>query len=184
MSKKKTWRKAIDQASLQTSLEQNSKKIEVAARQSAIPDSSLFAVSKKAKLSLKKGSLKNQREALKKDRFKEKEQQSTSQYEVLFVKNLLATEKRRAAQPVAALRKSVQEEEEQAEIADLWADDTKKVGRNLVQFRNFSDRSRVKVKQVVLPLAGQSYNPSSKDHQEVIQKVVEEELKDVKELQR
>jgi len=40
------------------------------------------------------------------------------------------------------------------------------------------------VKQVVLPMGGQSYNPSAKDHQEVIQQVVAEELLEVKELQR
>lgn len=40
------------------------------------------------------------------------------------------------------------------------------------------------VKAVVVPLAGQSYNPSAKDHNEVIQKVVAEEVKEVQEAQR
>jgi hypothetical protein len=35
---------------------------------------------------------------------------------------------------------------------------------------------------VVVPLAGQSYNPSGKDHKVVIEKVIEEETKDVKEI--
>ena len=35
----------------------------------------------------------------------------------------------------------------------------------------------VQVKPVVLPMAGQSYNPSAKDHKEVIQQVVKEEMK-------
>ncbi len=33
-------------------------------------------------------------------------------------------------------------------------------------------------------MSGQSYNPSAKDHHEVIQKVVAEELKEVKETQK
>lgn len=33
-------------------------------------------------------------------------------------------------------------------------------------------------------MAGQSYNPSAKDHQEVISKVVDEEMKEVKETQK
>lgn len=33
-------------------------------------------------------------------------------------------------------------------------------------------------------MAGQSYNPSAKDHKQVIEKVVEEEMKDVNEVQR
>lgn len=37
---------------------------------------------------------------------------------------------------------------------------------------------------IVLPLAGQSYNPNAKDHKQVIEAVVAEEMKDVKEVQR
>jgi hypothetical protein len=33
-------------------------------------------------------------------------------------------------------------------------------------------------------MAGQSYNPSGKDHKEVIDRVITEETKDVKEIQR
>ncbi len=40
------------------------------------------------------------------------------------------------------------------------------------------------MKAVVVPLGGQSINPSGADHKTVINMVVEEEMKDVKELQR
>jgi len=47
---------------------------------------------------------------------------------------------------------------------------------------NFTDRSRPKVKAVVLPHGGQSYNPSAKDHKEVVAQVADEEQKDIDEI--
>jgi hypothetical protein len=37
------------------------------------------------------------------------------------------------------------------------------------------------VKAVILPHGGQSYNPSAKDHKEVISKVIDEEKKELEE---
>lgn len=69
-------------------------------------------------------------------------------------------------------------------LDDLWNEDTTKASRNGSKFRTYTDTAITKVKQVVLPMGGQSYNPSAKDHKEVIQKVVEEELKEVAKAQR
>ena len=51
-------------------------------------------------------------------------------------------------------------------VKDLWGDsDSKaKIAKNNKKFQNFSERTSLKVKPVIVPLSGQSYNPSAKDH--------------------
>jgi len=120
--------------------------------------------------------LKQQREKLKKDRFKRKEQATTSKYEEVLVKKLI--------EKPAALVQPKKKLEEEEEFGELWAEEGVKTNRNLAKFRNFTERSRVKVNPVVVPMAGQSYNPSAKDHKEVIQRVIEEEKREVEEVQR
>jgi hypothetical protein len=87
----------------------------------------------------------------------------------------------RPSAPAQPKKKKTEEEEE---FGDLWAEEGIKMNRNLAKFRNFTEKTRVKVNPVVVPMAGQSYNPSAKDHKEVIQKVIEEEKKEVEEVQR
>lgn len=93
MRDKKAWRKSIDQGALQATLEQNNRLKEVEAQRSAIADSELFTVAKKATLSDKDKSLKQKREKLRKDRFKEKERTTTSKYEEEIVKKLIQKRK-------------------------------------------------------------------------------------------
>ena len=68
-------------------------------------------------------------------------------------------------------------EESKGEAGDddlLWnqeGDSGVSLSRNKKKFRNFSDRSIVRVKPVVLPQGGQSYNPSGPDHQKTLTKV-------------
>ena len=63
---------------------------------------------------------------------------------------------------------------------DLWDENkNKEKSKSLEQFKTFSRNSIVNVKSVILPLSGQSYNPSAKDHKEVIKQVVNEEIKQI-----
>lgn len=169
MREKKAWKKGIDQVELQRALENRNREKEVEAQKAALPNDSLFTVAKKAG----KG-LKQKREKLKKDRFKRKEQLVTSKYEEVLVKKLME----KPAAPSAPKKKTDEEEE----FGDLWADPAPKIGKNTIKFKNFLDKTVTKVNPIVLPLAGQSYNPSGKDHKEVIDKVIAEEMKDVVEV--
>ena len=175
MRTKKAWRKEIDQSDLQSALQIENRAKEVKAQQAAIPDSSLFKVAKKAGSSLKAN-----REKLKKDRFKRKEQASKSLYEEVMVKKLIEKNERKAAMPPQPLKKT----EEDEQFMDLWSDAPQKNSRNIAKFRSFSERTRVNVNPVVVPMAGQSYNPSAKDHQEVIQRVVDEEKREIEVVQK
>jgi hypothetical protein len=74
--------------------------------------------------------------------------------------------------------------DEDDEFMDLWNDAPQKDSRSISKFKNFTEKTRVKVNPIVVPMAGQSYNPNAKDHKEVIQKVVEEEKKEVEIVQK
>ena len=50
----------------------------------------------------------------------------------------------------------------------MWGDEKANNSRNTAKFKSFTERTRVKVAPVVVPMGGQSYNPSAKDHKEVI----------------
>ena len=64
------------------------------------------------------------------------------------------------------------------EFEDLWA---APVLDSLMvkKFRAFTDREVTKVKAVIPPLAGQSFNPSAKSHQQVLNRVISEEVKEI-----
>ena len=47
------------------------------------------------------------------------------------------------------------------------------------KFKAFTEREVTKVKAVITPLAGQSFNPSAKSHQQVLNKVIDEEVKEI-----
>ena len=73
--------------------------------------------------------------------------------------------------------------EDEEEVVDLWATDSK-ISLNTRKFKSYMNKSKVDVKAVVLPKGGISYNPSAKDHQSVIDKVVDEEKLEILETQR
>ena len=145
MRTKKAWRKEIDQSELQQTLENINRAKEVDAQRAAIPDDSLFTVAKKAGTGLKA-----QREKLKKDRFKRKEQATKSEYEEVLVKRLIEKNERKASMPPQPTKKKVEEEE----FMDLWNDAPQKDSRNIAKFKNFTDRTKVKVNPIVVPMAG------------------------------
>lgn len=70
-------------------------------------------------------------------------------------------------------------------MEDLWStDNTAHLSKNIKTFREYKEKTTTKVKPIVVPHSGQSYNPSSKDHKDLIEKIVEEEKNEVKEFQR
>ena len=59
-------------------------------------------------------------------------------------------------------------EDEVDTVNDLWGsteDSSTNQSKKKQRFKEFDKKSRVRVKAVVNPHGGQSYNPSAKDHQ-------------------
>lgn len=52
---------------------------------------------------------------------------------------------------------------EEEEIFDVWGSELDQ-SKKIQKFKNFSKRTEHKVKAVIIPHAGQSYNPTAKDH--------------------
>ena len=72
-----------------------------------------------------------------KDRFKEKERETTSLYEEELIKKIAA--RKSTSQPPKPVKKATEEDE----LVDLWSneDKNKEVNRNLGKFKNFLERS-------------------------------------------
>ena len=68
---------------------------------------------------------------------------------------------------------------------DLWGGaifaETDKKPKKKQQFKEFDKKTRVRVKAVMNPHGGQSYNPSAKDHHKLIEEVVSEEKREIEE---
>jgi hypothetical protein len=178
--KKAAWRKTIDSVEIQKTLEDQGRAKELAKQQASIVDSELFKVATKA------AGVRAKRDKLRGDRFKEKEYLTRSPYEEVLVKRMIEKAEKQASLPPPNPPRRKKSEEEELENLDLWADEKSNLQTSLKmgKFRDFTKKTIVKVNPVVLPLAGQSYNPNAKDHKEVIQRVVDEELKDLREVQR
>lgn len=63
------------------------------------------------------------------------------------------------------------------EVLDIWGTPAVTLGSKMGMFKQYVKKSTTNVKQVVLPQGGHSYNPSAKDHKEVINKVISEEVR-------
>ena len=97
-------------------------------------------------------------------------------------KKILKKEEDAKKQGVTGKRKQKEEEEE-----DIWGNDSKEeevLSSQQKKFKNFTKNNVIKVKSVVLPSGGQSYNPSARDHKKVLEKVVQEEEKDLEKVRR
>ena len=126
---------------------------------SAIKDKDLFSVK------VNKEGLKEKREALKKDRFKRKAPETTSKAEFYKVKKFQETLKRRV------------DHGDRGPTDDLWGSGPIEVSRKMQKASAFLVKQMPRVKAVILPEGGLSYNPSAKDHKVVISKVISEETK-------
>ena len=154
--------KKINMDDVVQSFEQRNEAAGRAERAAALPDADLFTVN------VNKDGLKKKREKLAADRFKEKEGGHwKSKTEQAILKKL-------------ALKKPPQKQNIKPvdPYADIWA--TGDGPSNKVQkFKNFTNRSLTKVKAVVAPMGGQSFNPSAKSHRGVLEQVLQEEEKDI-----
>ena len=161
MREKKSMKK-IKQDDVVQSFEQRNAAAGRAERAAALPDADLFTVN------VNKDGLQKKREKLAADRFKEKEGGHwKSKTEQAILKKL-------------ALKKPPQKQNIKPvdPYADIWA--TGDGPSNKVQkFKNFTNRSLTKVKAVVAPMGGQSFNPSAKSHRGVLEQVLQEEEKDI-----
>jgi len=150
MRTKKSMRNSLDSRVYEQMKEANDSNANKSRRQKALnkmKDEELF------KVNLAKEALKQKKEDLKKDRFKRKTPEKTSISEFYKVKKIQGSLKRRP---------QVQEE---ATDFDMWADDSGPLlSKKHTRDQKFLKTQMNKVKAVVLPAGGQSYNPSGNDH--------------------
>lgn len=123
--------------------------------------------------------LKKKREKLKADRFKEIENATFSKARDMLVKR----EQRKASRRVP-----VKKTTEDDELMDLWGAPAEVKSVKFDQYKRTQSQRRdhAVVKQVILPVGGQSYNPSNQAHKSLLnqvadkeQQIVEKDLKDV-----
>ena len=58
------------------------------------------------------------------------------------------------------------------ELEDLWGADRKVTSKKFESYKNtYAMKDQVKIKSVILPKGGVSYNPSSKDHKSLLKTV-------------
>lgn len=110
------------------------------------------------------------REKLAKDRFKQSVQKQTSSVETLLVKRL------REKNPPQ------KHADKDAEDMDVWGTPSTK-GLNQIRFEAFKQKQMPKVKAVMKPLGGQSFNPSAAAHKGVLNKVYNEEKTEIEKQQ-
>jgi hypothetical protein len=128
-----------------------------------VPVSSLFTEQASKK------NLKQKREQLRSDRFKRELIARTSKTEQVLVKRIASKQK---SQPE---KKKTAEED----LEDLWASPYEVKSRSLSQFKEFSKKDQVKVKPVILPKGGLSYNPSHKDHAQNLAEAAQREQAEI-----
>ena len=115
--------------------------------------------------------LKQKRAKLAADRFKQKNKDGNlrSKTEVALLRKL---SKKGPAEPVP----------KEKEIFDVWGDSSLGGASKKVQkYRTFSAGNMSKVKAVINPEGGQSFNPSLTDHSKVLKQVVKEEEQEIEE---
>lgn len=64
------------------------------------------------------------------------------------------------------------------EFANIW-DSPLTQSKKRQSFRDFTNKTSLKVKAVITPLSGQSVNPSANAHSEILKKVVQEEEQEI-----
>ena len=125
-------------------------------------DSQLFT------LNVNKDGLKKKREKLAADRFREKDKGShKSPTETAILKKL-------------ALKNPPQKQNIKPidPFMDLWADGNT-FSKKSQKFKDFSKSAMPKVKAILNPMGGQSFNPSATAHKSVLKQVLVEEEKDI-----
>ena len=133
--------------------------------------------------------LKAKREKLKENRFKEIENSRKSKVDELLIKRLQDKMNRKEAAGLDPLPQKKRKVTEDDDLEDLWATAAPVISQNFNRYKtDFARKDHLKVKAVINPTGGQSYNPAVKDHKVLLRGVAkkEEELveKDLKDLQK
>ena len=66
-----------------------------------------------------------------------------------------------------------------AELFDVWATPEVEVSKKAKEYRNFAENQMTKVKAVMQPEGGQSFNPSAAAHVASLKKIVTREAEDL-----
>ena len=127
----------------------------------ALTNDELFAVN------IDKDGLKKKRDKLRADRFKQKATigNMNSKVEVTLMKRLA---KKGPPEPQKRSKKDGDE------MGDIWGS-APEVSKNIQRFKDFTNKTRINVKGVILPQGGQSFNPSATEHHKTLKQVIKEE---------
>lgn len=169
-------------------MEKNEKRLE-----EKIAADSLFTTN------IKKEGLKEKRQKLKADRFKEIEYNTTSKVDEKLIKryaNKMTNRETKGLEPVpkrakVANRKKEMVDDDLGDLDDIWATPNEVRSKKFQEYKDGLVRRHeaLNVKSVILPAGGQSYNPNIKDHKYLLRNAakveeiqVEKKLKDLKKL--
>lgn len=117
---------------------------------------------------------------MKADRFKPAEYQKSVVDERIVKKNLQKME-RKASAPANQIDKPKKLEPFGGELEDIWGNDGKAIeivdkSKVLRKFKNgFAKKDKINVKSVINPIGGLSYNPSMKEHKNLLIEVAKKE---------
>ena len=127
-----------------------------------------------------KANLKLKREKLKADRFKRQEAATTSKTETVLVKRFvkgIATNEARGVKPNKKTK--LGDDFFGGELEDVWDTPSEVKSKKFEMYKDFAKKDMVKVKQVIVPEGGLSYNPSLKDHKKSLINAVKKEEEQV-----
>jgi hypothetical protein len=152
-----------DQTAIYKALEKEGVENERQRKAAAIPNDEMFA------FNVGKGTnVRAVREKLAADRFKRAEIGPHSTAEFDKIRKLMRAPH---TQPKVAPKNP-------DELVDLWATPLD-ISKRAKEFKDFTKGAMPKIKALMTPHAGQSFNPSSKDHKQVLQKVLNEEVAEI-----
>lgn len=70
-------------------------------------------------------------------------------------------------------------EKVEAPSDDIWGSAPIKWSKTVAGTREYLKKSHLKVKPIMIPQGGHSYNPSASEHKKVLTQVVEQEIKQI-----
>ena len=127
----------------------------------------------------KKDGLKAKRDKLRADRFAAEKAEKTSMGEDKLIKRFAKRMERREEAGLAPIPKKIKPSnrkmddglDDLGDLGDIWGAPEEFMSKEFKAFKVFAKKDMVNVKPVVLPVGGQSYNPSIKDHKLLLKDV-------------
>ena len=158
-----------------------------AARQAPdVPKEDLFVTNKKS------DNLKKRREKLRSDRFKQIKEATTSKVDEKLIKRNIEKLERTGrdkfneepAESGFGSKKKIDDNIFGGQLEDIWGGPQAGLvggkSKKFDKWKNVSSKKKeVKVRAVVLPKGGQSYNPSANDHKKQLKEVADKEQEEV-----